>query len=311
MRALAEYLIIPAANRVREEKGRVEREPGTPQERAILLLRAALVPKWRPTTGQSLVWAIRSATILGVLVLIASAVDKTLWNWLHLLIIPAVIAGGGIWFNRQQRERELKIADQRTKDDALQTYLDKMTDLLVVHGLGHPQYDEGRLKEEPVRTVAWARTKTVLRRLDGNRKGAVLRFLTEADLITKGRPVIRSLSGADLVAANLKGSVLKETSLQGVDLSNADLSDANLRDADLSLSKTTQRATDLTGADLRNADLRGADLFCAKGFTNERLAAQTKFLQNATMPNGQRYEEWLKSKGREETGEKSSLFNGR
>ena len=73
----------------------------------------------------------------------------------------------------------------------------------------------------------------MLRMLDGARKGAVLRFLTEADLIIKDRPVIRSLSGADLVDAKLKGSVLSDTALQGVDLTRADLKNADLRGADL------------------------------------------------------------------------------
>jgi hypothetical protein len=278
-----------------------------PRERSFI---RELVPDWRPTREQTL-WSIRIilvlVVVLSMLTLIGLPFGVTLWEWVKLLIVPAVIAAGGIWFNRQQRERELKVECERTQDEALQAYLDKMTDLLVVHDLGQPQFDEDKLKEEPVRTVAWARTKTVLRRLDGNRKGAVLRFLTEADLITKGRPIIRSLSGADLVDANLKGSVLRETILQGVDLRNAVLKGANLRDADLGVSKRTQRATDLTGADLRGADLRGADLSCAKGVTNEQLAAQTKLLQGATMPNGQKYEDWLKSREVEGEGDDYQL----
>jgi len=38
--------------------------------------------------------------------------------------------------------------------------------------------------------------------------------------------------------------------------------------------------------------------------TNEQLE-QAKSLEDATMPNGQKYEDWLKSKGREEDGENS------
>ena len=30
----------------------------------------------------------------------------TLWDWIKLLVVPAVIAGGGLWFNTQQRARE-------------------------------------------------------------------------------------------------------------------------------------------------------------------------------------------------------------
>ena len=154
-----------------------------------------------------------------------------------------------------------------------------MTDLLVVHELGKLQDDERKLQRNPVSTVAWARTKTVLRRLDGDRKGAILRFLTEAGLINKGRPVIGSLVGAHLRDAKLQGSVLRNTALQGVDLSGADMRGADLRDADLT-----------------RANLSGADLSGATAITNEELEQQAASLKGATMPNGQKYEDWLKDK---------------
>jgi hypothetical protein len=62
-------------------------EPQTAQERARQLLRATLTTsKWLPTTQeQRLVWAIRIAVVLGVLVAIGNAYDKNLWDWLKLL----------------------------------------------------------------------------------------------------------------------------------------------------------------------------------------------------------------------------------
>jgi hypothetical protein len=36
--------------------------------------------------------------VLTVAVLIGRRYDETLWGWLKLLVVPAVIAGGGIWF---------------------------------------------------------------------------------------------------------------------------------------------------------------------------------------------------------------------
>jgi hypothetical protein len=80
-------------------------ESGVTLERARRLLRVTLAtPRWLPTTKeQSLVWAIRIAVLLGVLVAVANAVDKPLWDWLQLLIVPAVIAAGVAWFNQQQR----------------------------------------------------------------------------------------------------------------------------------------------------------------------------------------------------------------
>jgi hypothetical protein len=236
---------------------------------------------------------------------------KTLWDWLDLLIVPAVLAVGGYLFNRQQRERELRIAERRAKEDrwiakerahdeALQAYLDKMTELLINHNLGKPEHNEPELQGDAVRTVAWARTKTMLRRLDGNRKGAVLRFLREAELIKKDRPVIRSLAGADLADANLQRSILEDTALEKVILRGAVLSGAVL-------TGTVLRKADLTGADLKEADLTKTDLTDAQ-VTEEQLAA-AKSLEGATMPNGQTlkgklnpdgptFEEWLKSRGK-------------
>jgi hypothetical protein len=42
----------------------------------------------------------------------------------------------------------------------------------------------------------------------------------------------------------------------------------------------------------------------SKGVTEEQLEA-AKSLKGATMPNGQEYEDWLKSKGRGEDGKNS------
>jgi len=58
---------------------------------------------------------------------------------------------------------------------------------------------------------------------------------------------------------------------------------------------------DLSDADLSDADLRGADLSEANGVTNEQLSA-AKSLEGATMPNGQKYEDWVKSRGQENSG---------
>ncbi len=43
----------------------------------------------------------------------------------------------------------------------------------------------------------------------------------------------------------------------------------------------------------------------AKGVTSEDLEQHAYSLEDATVPNGQSYEEWLKSKGRGEDGENS------
>ena len=57
--------------------------------------------RWRPTRKQ-LLWAGGTVGLLGLLtiaILIGYRYCITLWDWLKLLVVPAVIAGGGIWFN--------------------------------------------------------------------------------------------------------------------------------------------------------------------------------------------------------------------
>jgi uncharacterized protein YjbI with pentapeptide repeats len=84
-------------------------------------------------------------------------------------------------------------------------------------------------------------------------------------------------------------------------LSAADLRDANLKDAD-------HGDVDLSDADLRNARLSGAVLDRADHsgakVTQEQLGSDES-LEGATMPNGQKYEDWLKSKDSGEDGENS------
>ena len=131
-----------------------------------------------------------------------------------------------------------------------------------------------------MRTLARARALTVLERLDPSRKTAVVQFLVEAKLVQRvvGTGPIISLNGADL-----SGAYLFSSALSGADLERADLGQANLSDADLSW------------ADLREADLDGA-----RGVTNRELEQQACLLSRTTMPNGQKYEDWLKSKDQEE-----------
>jgi uncharacterized protein YjbI with pentapeptide repeats len=67
--------------------------------------------------------------------------------------------------------------------------------------------------------------------------------------------------------------------LDGAPFYNANLDSADLRDADL-----------------QSTSLRTADLTAAKGVDIEDLEQQAFSLEGATMPNGQKYEEWLKDK---------------
>ena len=193
---------------------------------------------WWPTRRQ-LLWAGAVVGLLAIAILIGYRYGITLWDWIKLLIVPAVIAGGGLWFNRQQRERELEIAreqrdreveiaDQRSQDEALQAYLDGMSQLLTDKDRPLHRAQLG----DSLSIVARARTLTVLPRLDCERKARVVQFLYESGLITADR-VIVDLRGADLEGANLSGANLGLATLRGATLRRAHLYGAHLMEADL------------------------------------------------------------------------------
>jgi hypothetical protein len=98
-------------------------------------------PRFWQRTRQVL-WAVGIAAFLTVSVLIGYRYGITLWDWIKLLIVPVVIAAGGLWYNRQQHERGLQVENQRAQDEALQAYLDQMSDLLI------PTKDQPSLYDE-------------------------------------------------------------------------------------------------------------------------------------------------------------------
>jgi hypothetical protein len=82
---------------------------------------------------------------------------KTLWDWLDLLIVPAVPASAGFLFIRSQNKATRTATDTRGRDEALQAYLDKMSELLI-DGQLHKIADE----YDKTRIAARARTLAVL-----------------------------------------------------------------------------------------------------------------------------------------------------
>jgi uncharacterized protein YjbI with pentapeptide repeats len=349
-------------------------------------------PRWRPTRRQVL-WTLGIVAVLAGAVLIGYRYDITFWDWIKILIAPLAIAIVAAWINWAQRQREreaeaaqerereaaeeavrlreLEVEDQRAQDEALQAYLDNISELLPI-------------KDSPSAAAKTrAQTLTVLRRLDGERKSRVLQFLYESEMLIEheaglwnerrlGPELLEeadlshaALSGVRLVGAYLYGAILSEADLSEADLSGAslfsvdlshanlsgayligavlvtaDLSKANLyganlrraqgrrislreanlrgadlRESDIIGSETNLRGANLSGANLSEANLSGAsyfgvdlshanlsgaylmgaDLRGAKGWTEEQLAT-CRTLKATTMPNGQKYEDWIKDK---------------
>ncbi len=194
-----------------------------------------------------------------------------------------------------QREREIEVENQRAQDAALQAYIDSMERLLLDKNLRTSPEDS------EARTSARARTLTVLSRLDGPRKASVVQFLHESGLINKSEATVEE---SGLINRRAPVVAFFNADLSGANLGGADLREAYLREAYLfraNLSEAALFRANLFWANLSEADLSRADLEEAEGITNEQLEQQAKSLKGATMPNGQKYEEWLRD--REDRGE--------
>jgi uncharacterized protein YjbI with pentapeptide repeats len=300
----------------------------------------------------------------------------TLRNWLPIVgaLLVSLVIALGIWgitwqleklenqraqeaekLENQRAEAERELAEQRAQDEALQAYLDQMSQLILDRKLleveqGDPVHAPG----DPVHTLAQALTSTAILRLDAKHNENVTHFLITSDLSVRTKDSARLLRGstlshaklsgahlpnadlgdAELSGADLSNALLVNANLIGADLSgadlsnalldnadlvahlpNADLSGANLIGADLSeanlfsadLRDATLIGADLSGAVLDNANLSNAvldnaNLGGADGITNAELEQQAVSLEGADMPNGQKYEDWLKSELREEDG---------
>ena len=180
--------------------------------------------------------------------------DKTLYDWLQLLIIPVVIAIVGLWFSHIQKSNEQNIANDNQKEDALQGYINEMSKLLLENNLRNSN------PEDEVSVIGRVRTLTVLRRLDEHRKRAVLEFLYESGLIQKGKCAIKlnkaSFRGVDLYKIDLHNADLRGVLFQSADLGKANLSNSDLSETNLLRANLT--AADLTGADLSNTNIKWA-----------------------------------------------------
>jgi hypothetical protein len=168
-------------------------------------------PRWRLT---ELLWTVPPALVL--IIVIASYLfewkwtgfaDRTLWDWLKLLLAAAIPAVLGFLGNQVQQKIYLSqqhAEEKRAQDAVLQAYLDQIGQLMLDKHRPLRHSEEG----DEVQTLARARTLTVLPRLGGDRKARVVQILYESDLIAKTHPIV-PLVGADLSGAYLHRADLR------------------------------------------------------------------------------------------------------
>jgi uncharacterized protein YjbI with pentapeptide repeats len=235
----------------------------------------------------------------------------------------------------RRAELEREIEDQRAQHATLQTYLDQMGTLLLDRNLRNASEDSDVRRLARARTLVvldalgsdrqdrvfrfLEETELIQFRLPDRPPIISLKYASLRDLELTGKQLLR---GTDLTQATLSGGDLSEAHLEGTDLSGAHLGGADLTGAylmDAKLCGAYLYDTDLGGADLSGADLSdaegrfesgarmirtrleganldGADLTNAK-VTEEQLR-EAESLKGATMPDGQKYEDWLRRKGR-------------
>lgn len=186
---------------------------------------------------------------------------------MELLIIPIVLAIGAFFLNKSERtiERqatndraklEREIAKDRQQEQALQSYIRQMSELLLKEKLRTTNRKE-------VRDVARTLTISVMRVLDEDRKNLVLQFLRETKLVTDKNSI---LNGAEMGHMNLQGLVFEDVYLQGAHLEEADFLQSYMVRANLKgafLGDSNLQDTFLDEADIRGAGLSGANLYHA------------------------------------------------
>ncbi len=141
-----------------------------------------------------------------------------------------------------------------------------------------------------------------------------LSSLNEADLtgaVLDGA----TLSGASMVDANLSKVVAEGVSLNGVNLERANLVESNLSQANMersalmganlgwanlsrvNLEKANLSEANLSGANMDDVRLHGADLsgtFLFGARVSLKALSTARTLANATMPDGLKYEDWVR-----------------
>jgi uncharacterized protein YjbI with pentapeptide repeats len=188
---------------------------------------------------------------------------KTLWDVVQLLsslAVPFLL----LYLGNQIQKKDKDIAATNIREEALQKFLDRVSDLLTTN-----RVQNGDTISELTKDLLQTRTLTLLRSLgeDGQRKGSVIQFLVELDLISELEPTLElsnvDLTYADLRDTNLTRTKLNKCNLSNANLSNSDLSNACLDNANLSyanLAEAILTSTDLNQAKFQNANLANADL---------------------------------------------------
>jgi uncharacterized protein YjbI with pentapeptide repeats len=203
---------------------------------------------------------------------------KKLWDWLDLLIVPSSIGIVSWIYSMQEKEKETRKEYENKQNETLDSYFKTISDLIIKSNLlNHNLNKESKL-------IARTRTIVAIENLNSVRKGQVLQFLYESNLIHYN---ILELVGANFRYSEVSGIVLRNITIKGVffcnstfiqsfldnsnftacDFSNTDFTDSSMQNTNLSYTKLLNCKLinlDLTHVDFEGADLTNADLTNSK-----------------------------------------------
>jgi len=199
---------------------------------------------------------------------------KSFWDWLQLLIVPLMLALGAFYLNSAADFRDSQIAQERKQQEILTDYFSKMQGLIVetkkskqTPGSKESNSEERLLLE--FRPTAKALTLSVLEQLDGKRKGKVITYLAESQLITVDNNKLYSQPEINLYGANLAGMVLNDVDQVetvnkrrlGVAITGADMTDSTIKNVRLFVGSQLRESkfiqANLTDVYFTNADMQG------------------------------------------------------
>jgi len=170
--------------------------------------------------------------------------SKTLWDWLDLLLIPLIIAVAGWYFSKTEKKSEKAREKEKNQQSIRENYLKTITSLLLEHNLKESK------RGDEIRSVAKAYTTTFLINADNARKGIILQFLFESNLISE-KPVI------DLLGVNLSNSNFDKLKLINIEITGANFKNCNFRKSNLE--RSIFCTSDFSGSNLSYSNLKNVD----------------------------------------------------
>ncbi len=155
--------------------------------------------------------------------------NKTLWDWLELLIIPFCLLLLSCLMTYTMDNLQKKELNEQKENELLKSYFSDMTSLMmnpIYKTLIETTLSDNNANE--IQQITSARTLVALDTVSPERRSKIMNFLSDAGLIDN-----IPLKRANLTETNLKYLWLKNGNFHSANLNKADLTGANLKGAKL------------------------------------------------------------------------------